>query len=725
MESDQLLIGNTQLLNQNLLESAWPDANRKLNLFEAIEQFDNKKLASELKNLLAIHAAQSEMLRRPIVGVLGELNSGKSSVVSSFLSAAGRARLPRGEENSKGTHRFVYWLPASWSEENEVQSACYELLAKTHGNSKEMLSEDITKAEQQYRSGRDDLERLGTPLIANDPQLDSISVAFLDCPDVQTKDGADESSSENPRLDFIRKSANLCSAFLLVWEKSKLRDKMLKAILECVREQMPGVPLYLLINKIGPEPNQPLATIDGEEVRSLINEFKINRCYVAFDFRIYPRNGKPGWEELTPTTLVEKFHEISKNDGVELPQFFSVLKNSDADIHVDSLEPLGNLWMELTPGRMQAAKQQDNSNGLNGKIEEAVSFIESECDTCSARVKEVHRELLKFCAKRFQNNVGEAKQLLTPEYSEAFLRSFQRTAPFVTKWILKTTKPIDFLTVKVSRGFQSAWRGTKQAKEVILSLLKDGPKGPMKQTVEEKMINAGVADARIEDAEELAREMHSKRWVPRRIQVEDLKDSWETVIKNLKSNRLSHDSEDEKGRLDGVTRELWKSLTRWQRVKLTSISLAKTLAGITVIASASVAVIDGGATFMATSSVAGSIAGSVAGVLPGLVSAGVAAGSVGVLASVYSITLKQNTLPYLARYFALACDAFGVPRQLGDQPNRVQFKLGVRTETCELPDPELPPTKVECEIEKFMLWSVNERVASEIRKEFCHASSNQ
>ena len=55
----------------------------------------------------------SQLVDWPTVAIAGMLNSGKTSLVATFLSEQGRARTLRGANNDQGTHRFVLWLPSA------------------------------------------------------------------------------------------------------------------------------------------------------------------------------------------------------------------------------------------------------------------------------------------------------------------------------------------------------------------------------------------------------------------------------------------------------------------------------------------------------------------------------------------------------------------------------------------------------------------------------------
>lgn len=158
----------------------------------------------------------------PIVAVLGLLNAGKSSLVSTFLddqvpsvgrsldgvtttdvrtgsqaTASSRDRVLIGSSNAEGTHRFVLWVPQSWKSDSTIWGFVQSQLAQVFGCEAELLADDPTRASEQYNDTAprtyiaDDgqtIQRatIEIPLIATDPKLDHWGIALMDCPDVQT-----------------------------------------------------------------------------------------------------------------------------------------------------------------------------------------------------------------------------------------------------------------------------------------------------------------------------------------------------------------------------------------------------------------------------------------------------------------------------------------------------------------------------------------------------------
>ncbi len=137
----------------------------------------------------------------PVLGITGLLNSGKSSLLSCYLSEEGRKRILIGQANDQGTHRFVLWLPEYWRSQEATWNLILEQVRTVFGTDIEYLSEDIDEAFQQYNGHRSktnsesaasaeknesSIDPLCIPLIATDKALDRWNVALMDCPDIQT-----------------------------------------------------------------------------------------------------------------------------------------------------------------------------------------------------------------------------------------------------------------------------------------------------------------------------------------------------------------------------------------------------------------------------------------------------------------------------------------------------------------------------------------------------------
>jgi hypothetical protein len=204
-----------RLCAQPVLRAHWPEGGAALCLEAALVAREGETARGTVQREFDVVRARLAILATPVVAVLGQLNAGKSSVVASFLNPAARRRVPRGEEEAQGTHRFVYWVPSSCLADPAKKAAFFELLEAAHGPEHEFLADDPTTAAAQYRAGRDDLAKLRTPLVAEDPTLDDLGAVLLDCPDIQTADTGRDTSSTH-RLEMLVQAARICSALLVL-----------------------------------------------------------------------------------------------------------------------------------------------------------------------------------------------------------------------------------------------------------------------------------------------------------------------------------------------------------------------------------------------------------------------------------------------------------------------------------------------------------------------------
>jgi hypothetical protein len=121
-----------------------------------------------------------------------------------------------------------------------------------------------------------------------------------------------------------------------------------------------------------------------------------------------------------------------------------------------------------------------------------------------------------------------------------------------------------------------------------------------------------------------------------------------------------------------MTVEVWQSLTTWSQVRIAGKAIMGPLAAITALGGALVAVVDGGATLFVSYSLVGSLSAAIPGIAASATSAAGVATTV-VASKMETLGREFNTLPALTVLFAMACDAFGVPRQSG-QKTEVEFE---------------------------------------------------
>ncbi len=665
---------------RSILTSFWPNDGAALGLSEALNKAGQHSLKEEISATLRSLRTAEKLSQHPILAVTGQLNSGKSSVVASFLSEAGRARVPRGSSSSTGTHRFVYWVPQSWLDDASYKSLLLELISTAHPHGVEFLDSSPEIAAEQYRSGRDHLETLSIPLIAGDPQLDSLGAGLLDCPDIQTHDETSDfedapSEAENPRLDFLAAAARVCSAFLVVWNRSAIRDRLIAILLRSLRQRMASAPLYLLINMIRPEEGQPQQTLDDSDVTRLLEQFSIHtdHVYGAFDFAIEGRDSKPGWRHYTPARLVEKF------DQKEAPQFYPLEEGTD------SQSDLLTLSNSLDTAEIQQRKVQDHRRELEQLQNSAHSFISTWVAESEAEISQIHQGLLNTCHNMMMDETtGEPLQIMSPEFADALHESLVRTAPFALRLPLKLAKPFEKALVK--------------SKKIITSLnLKNFSKQKIEDLEEKLKKNLRLGSLNLASSESIARRMHSQRWCPPTLSTEEIEQGWDAAFQRFQQHPIEEfDSE----QLDDSSKEYWDGFNLMQKFTIGGKALLGTLGGLAAVAGIGTLAVDGGATLFAATSVSHAISSGIA--------LSVTAGGTAVAALGFQDSLlKDNTLPYLSRLFSIACDIFHIPRQLRDQPITVNYKNsnGSKTSHKLSPSPELPSFPAVTPLTQNHLWN--------------------
>ena len=228
-----------------------------------------------------LHTA-SQLVDWPTVAIAGMLNSGKTSLVATFLSEAGRARTLRGANNAQGTHRFVIWLPSAWQQDAELWGLLISRIGDAVGQPPEMLSEDPQQPHHQYNNRGETNTR--SPYRWWRPTSDSIRSASA-CWIVRTLSPTRRSVWVPPRsvgsCSVGRRLSVRPSWSLRPAESS--RDGTLGDLLRIASDLMPGVPRMLAVNKIRREqtPDQVLETF-----RPLARSHGIETIYAAYDFDV-------------------------------------------------------------------------------------------------------------------------------------------------------------------------------------------------------------------------------------------------------------------------------------------------------------------------------------------------------------------------------------------------------------------------------------------------------
>lgn len=299
------------------IQRSFPDQGRE-SFLAALRRIDPPAADDLIATGHALHGA-AELVTYPVIAIAGMLNSGKTSLVSTFLSPAGRARTLRGVGNAQGTHRFVLWLPERWRTEPELWKLLLARLGESLGNEPEPLSDSVEQAHRQY-SNRDGLEgSLSIPLVATDPALDVAGVGLLDCPDIVSDETLGLGSPANRRR-LLGRAATLCSAFLVVASAEQCRDMTLGELMRIAGELMPGIPRMLAINKVRAREQLPHQVF--QTFQPLMRQHQVESLYTAYDFDV------PANAPFIPRALHDSVAPRIKR-GEDLPIFFQVFEKAE------------------------------------------------------------------------------------------------------------------------------------------------------------------------------------------------------------------------------------------------------------------------------------------------------------------------------------------------------------------------------------------------------------
>ena len=435
-------------------ERAPPDGRRE-SFLGALRRISPTDAAGVLSAGRRLHSA-TELVDRPTVAIAGMLNSGKTSLVATFLSESGRGRCPRGVAGPQGTHRFVLWLPSAWKGDIELWGLLLSRIGDALGHAPEMLSEDPQRAHAQYNNADGGVEALGIPLVATDPGLDRAGIGLLDCPDIVSTEALGLGSPAE-RRQMLGKAAMLCSAFLVVTTPASLRDTTLAELLRIAADLMPGVPRLLAVNQVRPNqtPEQVLANFSP-----LARSHGVDTIYAAYDFEV-PASGPfipddsrrlVGGRESeeravgaghADTASVPELRGLSVADGGEpLPVFFSLEtdpeRNPPASIGPDRL--LRALPAQLDRGQLFERFRLALEAGLRTAVwDHGLAKIERDAERSQTRSLEAQRCLLEVAFDFFAHrDVGGEVTELRLHQSERIVRqlseSFAATAPWYARW---------------------------------------------------------------------------------------------------------------------------------------------------------------------------------------------------------------------------------------------------------------------------------------------------
>ncbi len=410
------------------VERQFPTPGRE-SFLGAVRRLNAKAAETVVATGRQLHTAE-QLVNWPTVAIAGMLNSGKTSLVATFLSEAGRARTLRGANNDQGTHRFVLWLPDAWKNDSELWNLLISRIGDAIGQPPEMLALDPKEAHLQYNNRNGNELSLAVPLVATDPKLDEYGIGLLDCPDI-VSDEAFGLGSPKVRRELLGKAATLCSAFLVVSSAESSRDGTLGELLRIAADLMPGIPRLLAVNKVRAQltPDQVLETFGP-----LAQSHGIETTYAAYDYEV------PSSHPFIPGAADPR--TVSIEDTDPLPVFYSLSEDPDANPPATIAD---DRFLIALPDRLDRGQLFERFRvALQSSLHSAVwnqsyPLLESNADDARRITNKAQSCLLDAALEFFAHRApgGEVAELRLHQ-TERIIRqlseSFAVTAPWYARW---------------------------------------------------------------------------------------------------------------------------------------------------------------------------------------------------------------------------------------------------------------------------------------------------
>ena len=631
LQDIQYLLGND--LDACMATQCWPhlqDGKGEFGFLQLLKEIlpqQDGGLAQAIEMDLA-GLEQIEILEAmPVVGVVGMLNSGKSSLVSSFLSAQGQKRVLCGGLRSEGTRRLVFWLPESWRKHKVYWNTFIELLERLSGHGVDYLADEVELAHRQYnnatesgndpktvprtdhrtdpRTDKSETEKSAVVLIATDPALDHLGIGLLDCPDIQR--------SGHREQRFMQQIARLCHAFFCVGRYDEIEDSRYAELVGQMHQLMPGLPIYAMINAIdvGYSSEQMLEIIEDNPPLQIFSGI-----YGAYDFK------------QRPTSLQS---HLPNQESSRFPQFFKFNHSS-----LSNPEPLSELILKLVEQNHQNEQQQALWLSLQQNMQQGQKEISVELQRQRQLLQERETLLLSLCRQQFFSADGAALLLVSPALVELLQQSFVRSAPLSLRFILQSQR---FLG--------------RQIKQLIERLRAKGEMRERHQRVDAQHLTRQLRDELMDSSLRIE--------LPESRQIEM---AWEWVLQEMERRLAAIDTRD--GELDTLTRKIWKEMPS----KKTAILMIKSYLGaVATLGAVAMIPFDGGLSAGLATVNAGGITATLTfaqiSTLTGLVGAGSIGTGMSSGRDLFQVMESRLHQQLLHQFTQISFRAFGVPLNIG------------------------------------------------------------
>lgn len=623
-----------QWLKMPVLEQKWPNE-QGLSLQEAAVRLGWGEALSDLfaqwRGLMALRKAAA-----PLVGVVGQLNAGKSSLVRSFLSDQGARRVLCGIGEQKGTQRFVFWLPERWLREAEVREALEGELESVFGASHELLSDDPQEAHCQYNNGEGGL--FSTPLVAFDPRLDDLGFGLLDCPDVQRGHAmadsqgvlaADWLETDRIRQEFVARASRLMSAVVVIAGRSSVADSRFGFFLG----QEPGLrdkPRFLLLNGVrhAAEPVETL--LEDAAVRGAMQGLDVDSLFVAYDYEL------DGVQEKIP--IIAASEAIRK-----VPVFFQVADAPEANqagaVGEDRL--LRCRLTALVPQDLWRERKAERARALSQGVSDLRRGLSDEVARRTENIREARARVMEFLRKTWAPE-GTLRFPFTDQIGEQLAAAVRDAAPAYAR-------PTIWASEKVRSLQGGSWRALQWTARTCRDIAHPSQAAKARVREAASRFESSKGAQRI-DAELLAKESrrHLSGSLPESVDRNRLIELWNSVLRDVNNLEVvlpSHELS-----MFGV--KFWEEVTVWKKMSL--VAMGPVLLLGSVIAACTAPIDLGGSAVI--------LAASSAELLAAL---GIGVAGARMAGSILDAMLQRHVaVPMYTRLVGATLDAFQLPRRL-------------------------------------------------------------
>lgn len=620
-------LGTMNWQNVAILRQTWPET-RELSVRQGAEKLGCRPLLDQVRDLrqgvLALDRAVA-----PIVGVMGQLNAGKSSLVRGMLSAEGADRVLCGLDSDQGTHRFVFWLPGSWQRDPVILEALETELERVFGASRELLDQEPARALRQYNGDGAISASFGIPLVGFDPNLDALGFGLLDCPDFQ-RPHPDVPGTDTSRVRraFVRKAAGLMSAVVVIASRSGVAEQRMDFFTD-PELGLADKPRFLLLNHV--RPREPMhLLLEDAAVRRAMDHLAVHELFAAY------HNHMDGADRAIPAIAAQS----AVHTG--MPVFFQIAPeaagNAASAVEQDrlissrlaGLAPL-ELWQELRISRTQA---------LLATLDQLRSALQSSLDGNAARIQEVRAGVLGFVREVCAPD-DALRFAVTPSVAEQLTRAMQEAAP---AWIRPTMWAAKGV-VEVRNLMANAWSWTAKTCRTLAH-----PGQAAGQQARDAIQRIKSREGRSYfQAETLTRVSRLREFMPEDVDEERLTQAWSEVLQV--TNALHVDLPESQVR--AFAREVWRGVPVSRKLALVALGPLLLLGSVITVCTAP---FDAGGSAIFYAATASEL----------LAALGISAMGAGMAGAMLDKLLLHNVaLPTYSRMLSAALDVFALPRPSG------------------------------------------------------------